>query len=232
MVDVRRPPSLASRRAAAALLGVLAATALTAASCSDTPKSISVGNASRADVTEVVDASATVTAKGVATLTTPADGTLMSLSVQPGQTVAAGQIVAVVGSPAATDRLAQAQAALDALDGGAVGGFSTAGLVAVQKRSEQDAAQSFRQARTQAAGVADERLRATLLAQVDAGERAYQNAAAGARAVVGPVQRGFGGIGQAMSALAAAQRIQGRSAYDVAKSTVDALTLKAPIAGV
>jgi RND family efflux transporter MFP subunit len=35
-----------------------------------------------------------------------------------------------------------------------------------------------------------------------------------------------------MSALSAAQRLQAEQAYDLAKSTVDALTLKAPIAGV
>src|SRR4051812_45748391 len=126
MVGVRRPSSAAvPRRPVAALLGVFAAVALTAASCSDTPKNIAVGNVSRADVTEVVDASATVTAKGVATLTAPADGTLTSLSVQPGQPVAAGQVLAVVDSPAATERLSQARDALDALDGGAVSGFST-----------------------------------------------------------------------------------------------------------
>src|SRR3954469_14199836 len=232
MVVVRRPPSSAARRLAAALLGVSAAVALTAAACSEPPKDISVGNASRADVTEVVDASATVTAKGVATLTAPADGTLTALSVQPGQTVAAGQVLAVVASPTATARLSQARDALTALNGGGGGGFSTGNLLAVQKRSEQDAAQSFKQARDQAGGVADERLRSTLLAQIDAAEKAYRNAAAGAREVVNSVQRGFAGIGQAMSALTAAQRIQAQSAYDVAKSTVDALTLTAPIAGV
>src|SRR6185312_5180538 len=122
--------------------------------------------------------------------------------------------------------------ALDALSGGGGGGFSTGNLLAVQRRTDQDAALSFRQAREQAGTVTDERLRATLLAQVDAGERSYRNASAAARELVNSVQRGFAGIGQAMNALTAAQRIQAQSAYDVAKSTVDALTLRAPIAGV
>jgi RND family efflux transporter MFP subunit len=39
-------------------------------------------------------------------------------------------------------------------------------------------------------------------------------------------------VSSALSALGAAQRAQARSAYDLAKSTVDALTLRAPIAGV
>src|SRR3954467_7245185 len=229
MVVVRRPPSSAARRLAAALLGVSAAVALTAASCSEPRRNISVGNASRADVTEVVDASATVTAKGVATLTAPAEGTLTALSVQPGQPVAAGQVRAVVASPAATGRLAQARDALTALNGGGGGGFSTGNLLAVQRRSEQDAALSFKQAREQAGGVTDAQLRSTLLAQIDAGEKAYQNAAIGAREVVNSVQRGFAGIGQAMSALTAVQRIQAQSAYDVAKSAAGTLTLTARI---
>jgi len=67
---------------------------------------------------------------------------------------------------------------------------------------------------------------------VDAAERAYQQAAASARAIVTSVQRGIAGISQAMSALTAAQRTQAQAAYDLAKSTVDALTLRAPIGGV
>ena len=43
---------------------------------------------------------------------------------------------------------------------------------------------------------------------------------------------GLAGIGRAMAALTAAQRAQAQAAYDLAKSTVDALTLKAPFAGV
>ncbi len=241
MGGVRRDPSprttSAPRRVprplAGALLGVLAVVSLTAASCTRSATTITVGNASRADVTEVVDASATVTAKGVATLTAPADGVLASLSVAPGQTVTAGQVLAVINSPAAQDRLAQAQQALDSLnsDGGGVATGSR-DLVAAQRRTDQDATAAFKQARDQAATVADPTLKAALLAQVDATERAYQQAAAAARDVVASVQRGFASVGQAMTALTAAQRVQARAAYDAARSTVDGLTLRAPIGGV
>src|SRR4051794_16137765 len=145
MGGVRRSPSSASRRVSAALLGLLAAIALTAASCSDTPKNVGLGNASRADVTEGVDASATVTAKGVATLTAPADGTLTALSVTPGQTVAAGQVLAVVGSPAATDRLSQARSALDALSGGGGGGGSKGEPLALPRGGEEGAGAGVRE---------------------------------------------------------------------------------------
>jgi HlyD family secretion protein len=211
---------------------MLAVVSLTAASCTQSARTITVGNASRADVTEVVDASATVTAKGVATLTAPADGVLVSLSVTPGQTVTAGQVLAVISSPAAQDRLAQAQQALDSLNSGGGAGTGSGDFVAVQRRTDQDAAAAFRQARDQAATVADPTLKAALLAQVDATERAYQQAAATARAVVASVQRGFASVGQAMTALTAAQRVQAQAAYDAARSTVDGLTLRAPIGGV
>src|SRR5207244_6108965 len=53
-----------------------------------------------------------------------------------------------------------------------------------------------------------------------------------ARSVITSVQRGLASLSAALGALGAAQRAQAQSAYDLAKSTVDALTLKAPIAGV
>jgi HlyD family secretion protein len=239
MGGVRRDPSprttCAPRRVprplAGAVLGVLAVVSLTAASCTQSAKNIAVGNASRADVTEVVDASATVTAKGVATLTAPADGVLAALSVTPGQTVVAGQVLGVIDSPTAQDRLAQARQALDSLNSGG-GGTGSRDFVAIQQRTDQDAATAFKQARDQAATVADPTLKAALLAQVDATEKAYQQAATAARDVVTSVQRGFASVGQAMTALTAAQRVQAQAAYDAAKSTVDRLTLRAPIGGV
>jgi HlyD family secretion protein len=205
---------------------------LTAASCGDKPSNIALGDASRADVTEVVDASATVTAKGVATLTSPADGTVAAVSVTPGQTVAAGQVLAVIDSPAAQDRLAQAESALGALSSPPPVGFASRDLLVVQQRTDREAATAFRQAREHAATVADPTVKAALLVQVDANERAYQQASATARTLVVSVQRGIAGLGQAMSSLTAAQRIQAQAAYDVAKQTVDGLTLRAPIAGV
>jgi multidrug efflux pump subunit AcrA (membrane-fusion protein) len=80
--------------------------ALAAASCTGGNADIGVGTAARADVVELVDAPAAVTAKAVATLSSPADGTLSALAVQPGDTVTAGQLLAVVDSPTAQARLA------------------------------------------------------------------------------------------------------------------------------
>jgi len=75
---------------------------MTAAACTDDSDGVGLGTASRADVTEVVDAPATVTARAVATLSSPADGTLATLYVEPGASVAPGQILAVIDSPGST----------------------------------------------------------------------------------------------------------------------------------
>ena len=225
---MRRSPSRSSLALAGAVI-VLAG--LTAASCGGGGKDIGVGAAGRGDVVEVVDAPGTVTAKSVATLSAPADGTVVALPVQPGDKVAAGQVLAIIDSPSAQSRLAEARDALDSLKSGG-GSIGRTNLASTQARTDQAAGQAFAQARDAANRITDPTLRAAFLAQVDAAERAYQEAASSARALVTSVQRGLASVGQAMSALTAAQRTQAQAAYNLAKSTVDALTLRAPVSGV
>jgi len=205
---------------------------MTAAACTDDSDGVGLGTASRADVTEVVDAPATVTARAVATLSSPADGTLATLYVEPGASVTPGQILAVIDSPAAQQRLASAEEALDALDTGGSSGGGVRDLSAAQNRTDSAAAAAFAQAREAANGITDQATRDALLAQVTAAEAAYREASASARALIVSVQRGLASVSQAMNALTAAQRTQAKAAYDLAKTTVDALTLRAPVAGV
>lgn len=211
---------------------VIAAVLVTAASCSDDSDDVGLGTAGRADVTEVVDAPATVTARAVATLSSPAEGTLGLLAVEPGATVAPGQVLAVIDSPKAQQQLATAEEALNALSrgGSSVGGVKD--LSAAQGRTDQAAAAAFAQAREAANKITDPGTRTAMLTQVDAAEAAYKEASSSARALITSVQRGLASVSQAMNALTAAQRTQAKAAYDLAKSTVDALTLRAPVAGV
>ena len=230
-----RTVSGAAPRVTIALVIVLAGVlTLTAASCQSGSTGIGLGHVTRADVTETVEASATVTARAVAVLTAPTDGTLASLAVQPGQTVSAGQILAVVDSPSAQQRLTQATSALAALrgGGGGAGGVSRASLVAAQQHTDQAAATAFSTARDAAGKIADPSARAALLTQISSAELAYRDAAATSAALIASLQRGLASIGQAVSALTSAQRAQAQAAYDLAKSTVDALTLRAPVSGV
>ena len=74
-------------------------------------------------------------------------------------------------------------------------------------------------------------MRSALLTQVDAAQTHYEAAAKTSRRLQRQVQQGIAGIGDAVAALGAAQRAQAKAAYDLAKGTVDALTLRAPIAG-
>jgi HlyD family secretion protein len=226
MVDVRRVPL-------AALIGVTALVTFGAAACTGQPSAVAVGSAARGNVTEVVDASATVTAHAVGTLTAPTSGTVASIAVAPGATVAAGQVVAVIDSPAAQQQLRDASAALAAASSGGGGGYSGGGeLAATQKKTDDAAAKAFASARDAASAVTDPTVRAALLAQIDAAAQQYASLAATSRALVNSVQRGIGSISSAVSALGATQRAQAQSAYDLAQSTVDSLTLRAPIAGV
>ena len=180
---------------------------------------------------EVVDVPASVTARAVATLTAPADGTIASLAVEPGATVAKGAVLAIIDSPAAQKRLADAKAALSAASGGA-GAVRVADLTRLQDHLDASAADAFAAARSAAGEVADDKVRAALLAQVDVAQKQYESTAQTTRALATQVQQGVASLGAAVGALGAAQRAQAKAAYDVAASTVDALTLRAPIAGV
>jgi HlyD family secretion protein len=55
---------------------------------------------------------------------------------------------------------------------------------------------------------------------------------AAAGEAVESLRRGVAGVGQAVNALTAAQRLQAQQAYDLAEAAVDALTLRAPVSGV
>src|SRR5439155_16451848 len=114
MGGVRRAPLVALTAVAALLM-------LGASACTGNSSQVALGTADRGSVTEVVDASATVTAKAAATLTAPSAGTLAGLMVSPGQSVTAGQVVAVISAPAAQQQLNEASAALAAASGGGGG---------------------------------------------------------------------------------------------------------------
>src|SRR5438874_1636855 len=145
MGGVRRAPLVALTAVAALLM-------LGASACTGNSSQVALGTADRGSVTEVVDASATVTARAAATLTAPSAGTLAALTVAPGQSVTAGQVVAVISAPAAQQQLNEASAALAAASGGG-GGFRGTDLGAAQKKIDEAAAGAFAAARQTAAGV-------------------------------------------------------------------------------
>ncbi len=219
----RVPPRTAVLLTACVLLP-----ALTAASCGDEPSGVTLGAATRGAVAEIVEAPGSVTARAAATVSSPADGTLGDLRVEAGQRVARGTVVAVIDSPSAEQRLADAERALDQ----SPAPVSAGNFTAVGRRTDDRAEKAFDAAREAAGQVADVPVRKALLAQIDAAQEQYAAASATADAAVRSVQQGITGLGRAIGALSAAQRLQARQAYDLAEAAVDALTLRAPVAGV
>ncbi|WP_326562377.1 efflux RND transporter periplasmic adaptor subunit [Micromonospora sp. NBC_01796] len=236
MSRVPSPPVYAASRPLlpALVVGSVVLVSLGAAACGDEPTPVTLASASRASVAELVDAPASVTARAVATLSAPADGVLTDLRVDPGDTVTAGQILAVVDSPVARSRLEQAGQALDAAKraGRGAGGIRRADLKRNQRATDEAAARAFATARDAAGKITEPGLRDAQLAQVRAAEQQYKTAARAADQAVRAAQRGVAQLGAAVGALGTAQRIQAQQAYDLAKSTVDALTLRAPVGGV
>lgn len=231
MQPLARRSALSRFNPTVAALGAIALlTSLTAASC-DKALDVTLARVGRATVNEVVDAPASVTARGAATLTAPADGSLATLAVAAGAQVRRGQVLAVIDSPSAQARLRQAKQALDAAKQGGGGGTSI-NLSGAQRHLDRAASEAFDQARAAATNVADPQARAALLAQITASEQRYATAARGVAAAANAVQRGVASLGSAMRALSSAQRLQAQQAYDLAKATVTALTLRAPLAGV
>jgi HlyD family secretion protein len=224
----RVPPRTAVLLAAAVLLP-----SLTAASCGDNARGVSVGAAARGTVDEIVEAPGSVTARAAATVSSPADGTLAELRVDAGDRVSKGQVVAVIDAPAVQQRLTDAERALDqASRGGVPSGGGTAAFAAVRRRTDAQADAAFGAARDAAQKVSDADLRAALLQQVNAARKQYAAASAAAAAAVRSVQRGVAGLAEAVGALTAAQRLQAEQAYNLAYAAVEALTLRAPVAGV
>jgi multidrug efflux pump subunit AcrA (membrane-fusion protein) len=200
--------------------------------CSSDGKTTKVrlGSVGRADVAEVVEAPATVSARATATLRAPAAGTVRRLRVADGAEVRKGQVLASIDSPDAEDQLRQARDA----DRGVSGGGVPAGmdLSVVQRQADRTAKRGFTEARRVAAQIPDPRQRALVLTQITKSQGDYATAAAAAQNAVLRLDAGLGSVRQAMSSITAAQRVQTRAAVKAAERTVKGLTVKAPFSGV
>jgi HlyD family secretion protein len=228
-----RRPARARLRPGVLALGIVTVVSLSAASCDHDNKGVTVGSATTGTVHEIVEAPGSVTARAAATLSAPAAGTVTDLRVEAGDQVRKGDVVAIIDSPEVTARRDSAAKALDqASRGGGAPSVSLAGYTTVRRRTDKQAASAFDDARAAAGKVTDPQTKAVLLKQVDAAEKQYQAASATAAAALRSVQRGVASLGQAVGALSAAQKLQAQQAYDLADAAVDALTLRAPVAGV
>ena len=205
---------------------------LALAGCSDDgdPR-VQTAEVVRADVAEVVDAPGAVAARAVASVTAPTGATVAEVLVQDGATVAKGTVLARLSSPAAQDRLRQALAAHESASTPDIE-VPRADLAPVQDGLDSAAAQSFAAGRAAAALIPDPAQRAQAAEQVAQAERQYVAASTAARTALAQLGSGADGVEAALAAVAGSQRAQADAAVDLARGTVEALTVRAPIAGV
>ncbi|MGI8683035.1 MAG: efflux RND transporter periplasmic adaptor subunit [Mycobacteriales bacterium] len=208
------------------------AVALAVAGCSgSSSRPISVAPVGRATVTEVVEAPATVAARATTTLSSPADGMIAELGVRDGQSVRAGTVLMRVESPSARQRLRDAEQADMQAAAGRVR-LPGADLSGLQAQADAAAEAAFTAARSGADALPTPVLRAAAHAREAAAEARYRAARASAAAAAARFNAGLGSLSSALSSLATASRVQTRAAVGLARQTVAALVVRAPITGV
>lgn len=213
-------------------LALLVGAGLSLSACSGGEvRDVALAPVERADVTEVVEAPATVAARASATLTAPADATVVEVAVAPGQQVAVGDLLVRLDSPTARDRLAAAREADAAAGRGAVH-LDRPDLAGLQESSDVAAAASFVASREAAALLPEGPAREAALERVAQAEAQYDLARTAALAAVRGVESGISQVGEALTSLTAAQRVQTRAAVTLAEQAVAALDVRSPIAGV
>ena len=211
-------------------VALLAAGAVLAA-CRGGGGGIEVATAGRGTVTEVVEAPANVEARATSALTATGDGTIAAVYVRDGQRVDAGTIVAQISSPQAQARLRSARSQLAQAEAAVPTAPPSIDVSGAQAQADATARGAFDAARTAAGQIPQPRLRAVTLAWVAAAERQYALAQAQAQAAVAAINTGVGNLSAALGSLTAAQRAQALAAVGAAQRAVDALTIRAPIAG-
>lgn len=211
-------------------------TALVAAGCSSEEEpTFATATVGTGEVQEVVDAPGQVQPRASAVLKAPAAGSIATLQVSDGQEVQAGQVLMTIDSPAAVAALDQAkQADADAAASAnqqTTSSQSPSQVAADQRRAAADAKARFDEAEAQAQTIADPASKAAALAAVQSSRTQYQLLSAQTQALVDQVNSGLGNLDSAVESLNSAQRVQTQAAVAAAQSTVDALTVVAPIAG-
>ncbi|GAA0622186.1 hypothetical protein GCM10009547_26290 [Sporichthya brevicatena] len=198
--------------------------------CGGDGKSVELGTVERRSVAEVVEAAGAVVARTQVTLRAPAAATVDTLLVKSGQTVKKGDILLTLDSPAAEDALAAAQAA--AAEVGDARISIPAGGNLSDSESTKAALKAFDDAEAVARLLPEGPARDAALAQTASLRASFTAAQAQAQAAIDRFTAGLGSLGEALSSISAAGRLQTQAAVAAARRTVEALTIKAPADGV
>jgi HlyD family secretion protein len=211
---------------------VATALAVTVAACGGGSSNTDVrtGVVGRATVVEVVSAPAVVTARATATVAAPADGTVSLLRAREGQQVRAGQVLLRVGSPDAQRRLRQARQA-DAKVTTGVGSINIPSQTGQTGQAGVEAQQAFTTARRHALRLPAGSSRAQALSMLRVLQSQYAAARNATDQAARQIAAGVRSLSAAIAGLSSAQRTQTRAAVVMARRTVTALTVRAPVAG-
>ena len=208
----------------------LAALLVTGCGGSSSKKPV-VAAVDKGEVREVVEAPAVVTAKASATLTSPADGRVGKLLVRDGATVRQGQTLMVISSPSAQSRLAQAKAA-DAKAAAANKPTDPTDLTGFLAASDTEADQAFATAQQAIDVIPAGSAKNAAEARLASARASYATSRSQAEQAIQSLDTGIGGLQQALSSVAQAQRTQTLAAVSLAQQAISALTITAPVAGV
>jgi len=190
---------------------------------------IVVAAVGRATVVEVVEAPASAVAKGTATVSSPASGTVAVLKVRDGQRVRAGHLIMVIDSPQAQEALKQAEQAQASAS--SVVSFNPIDVAAQQQRADSAAARAFDVARQAARAIPTPAARAQALAQVARAQAQFTAASQQAATALEQINSGASSVAAAINSLSSAQQTQANLAVRVAQRVVAGLRVKAPISG-
>jgi HlyD family secretion protein len=226
---VRNQRSTAGLGIAAGALAV----ALAAAGCtSGSNSAVKVATVGYGTVAQVVQAPANILPRDQVVLSSPADGTVAQLDVADGQRVTAGQLLGRISDPAAQQQLTAAKkAAAQAASAGAGVPATATGFGSAAAKARKAADRAFAQAEQAAEKIADPALRTALTGEITAARSSYDAAMSAVSGTITEFQQGLASAGQVIGALGQAQQAQAQAAVSVARGTVAALTIKAPISG-
>ena len=220
-----------SARTVALLVGLTLSAGLSACSDADAA-TVQTATVARATVAELVEAPGSVAARATATVRAAATGRVAELAVTDGQAVTTGMVLLRLDSPQAQAQLAQAQQAdAEVAKAGRVA-LPSRNVAAEQDRADQSATESFARARATVESIPLPEAKSQALAAVDTAEAQYTAARAQAQDAARRFEAGLGSLAKALSAIGDAQRVQTSAAVALARSTVDSLTVLAPIDGI
>lgn len=219
-----------TRHAVIGLTAVALPLTLTAAAAKEPiDPSIRIDDVRRVSVSEVIDVPAQVNARNAATLRAAARGVLVDLVVEPGQLVEAGDVLGVIDSPIAQQRLARAQAAADTVK--VIHKINPASLDDLICDIQETGNDQYDDAKDVARLIPDPTLRDKALDRIDDEQDQFNDTIDDLNDFTDDVDQNLSKIYKILVGLNGVLRLLTQSALDAAQNTVDALTLRAPIAG-